>query len=294
MQRRLAARVGADQQADVGLLDAGDRRVEQIAAARAWRIEPGTVLAAVDVRRCPEPLISSLTSDHRLAVDEVADDRTRSARRRRPRARSRIAAKASRQVGRLQLAVALDHRHVEPALLQAVIGRSGSCRRSTPRSRPRCRRGRIRMTSLPRASTRMLQPTASSDVDRFGLAQLPGPRAVLVGLGVQRADRAEVDDVARQLGRQRALDPGARSPCARRGRSAPSSSTPATSVMKRMQRVQWMQRVMWVEIKRPELLVGHRPLVLGEARMVRARRTASGPAGRTRRPGRRSGSPAGG
>ena len=31
MQRCLAARVGADQQAGVGLVDAGDRRVEQVA-----------------------------------------------------------------------------------------------------------------------------------------------------------------------------------------------------------------------------------------------------------------------
>ena len=35
---------------------------------------------------------------------------------------------------------------------------------------------------------------------------------------------------------------------------APSSSTPAISVAKRMQRVQWMQRVMWVEIKGPRCL----------------------------------------
>ena len=35
---------------------------------------------------------------------------------------------------------------------------------------------------------------------------------------------------------------------------APSSLTPATSSMKRMQRVQWMQRVMWVEISGPRYL----------------------------------------
>ena len=35
---------------------------------------------------------------------------------------------------------------------------------------------------------------------------------------------------------------------------APSSSSPATSERKRMQRVQWMQRVMWVEISGPSSL----------------------------------------
>ena len=34
----------------------------------------------------------------------------------------------------------------------------------------------------------------------------------------------------------------------------PSSSTPATSSRKRMQRVQWMQRFMWVEISGPRFL----------------------------------------
>ena len=72
-----------------------------------------------------------------------------------------------------------------------------------------CSRGTIRITS----GGARVDPDVAADrvehVDRFGLAQLPRPGAVLVGLGVQRADRAEVDDVALQLRVQRALDPGA-------------------------------------------------------------------------------------
>ena len=52
--------------------------------------------------------------------------------------------------------------------------------------------------------------------------------------------------------------------------TAPSSSTPATSVRKRMQRVQWMQRVMWVEISGPRYLSA-------TGRLFSAKREWSGP-----------------
>ena len=51
---------------------------------------------------------------------------------------------------------------------------------------------------------------------------------------------------------------------------APSSSTPATSVMKRTQRVQWMQRFIAVLIERAEILLFDRALVLGVARAAGA------------------------
>ena len=51
---------------------------------------------------------------------------------------------------------------------------------------------------------------------------------------------------------------------------APSSDTPAISSMKRMQRVQWMQRVMWVEIRGPRYLSG-------TGRLFSAKRELSGP-----------------
>ena len=51
---------------------------------------------------------------------------------------------------------------------------------------------------------------------------------------------------------------------------APSSSTPATSVMKRTQRVHWMQRVMNVLISGPEVLLFDRALVLHVARAADA------------------------
>ena len=56
---------------------------------------------------------------------------------------------------------------------------------------------------------RMLLPTASSTSTDLGLAQLPGPRDEGIGLRGQRADRAQIDDVGRQFGAERALDIGA-------------------------------------------------------------------------------------
>ena len=49
--RRLVARIGADEQEGVGLVDAGDGRIEQIARAAERGIELGAVLAAIDIGR---------------------------------------------------------------------------------------------------------------------------------------------------------------------------------------------------------------------------------------------------
>ena len=46
---------------------------------------------------------------------------------------------------------------------------------------------------------------------------------------------------------------------------APISATPATSVMKRTQRVHWMQRVITVLTSGPMILLFDGALVLGEA-----------------------------
>ena len=47
--RRFVARIGADDQDRVGLLDAGDGRVEEIAGAAELRIERCAILPAIDV-----------------------------------------------------------------------------------------------------------------------------------------------------------------------------------------------------------------------------------------------------
>ena len=83
--RRLVARIGADQQDRVGLLDAFDRRVEQIGRAAERRIELGAVLAAIDIGRA-ELLSEKLQREHLLGRAEIAGNCLRSARRRGPSA----------------------------------------------------------------------------------------------------------------------------------------------------------------------------------------------------------------
>ena len=154
----LVARVGADQQAEIGLLDAGDRGVEQIAAARAG-IEPGAVLATVQMRRA-EARHQVLEDDHRLAVDQIADDR------RDPipgHPGEDIADRGERvaPVGDAQLAVPPDHRHIQAPLLQAVVGEPRLV--GDPLLVDVLVQARDDAHDLGgRASTRMLQPTASS------------------------------------------------------------------------------------------------------------------------------------
>ncbi len=74
--RRLVARVGADEQDRVGLVDAGDRRVEQIAGAPMRGIERGAVLAAVDIGRA-QLIGEQLQREHLLGGGEVAGDRAK-------------------------------------------------------------------------------------------------------------------------------------------------------------------------------------------------------------------------
>src|SRR5438876_9746003 len=49
-QRRLPARVRPDEQAGIGLLDAGDRGIEDVAGT-ARRVEPGAILPAIEIGR---------------------------------------------------------------------------------------------------------------------------------------------------------------------------------------------------------------------------------------------------
>ena len=69
-------------------------------------------------------------------------------------------------------------------------------------------RGRTRITSRPRLSTRIFATLRIHDIDRLGLGQLPGPRHEGVRLGGERADRAEIDHVAGELRHHAVLEIG--------------------------------------------------------------------------------------
>ena len=130
-------------------------------------------------------------------------------------------------------------------------------------------RGRMRITSRPRVSTRIAEPSASMTSNDLGLAELPGPGVEGIGLGGQRADRAEVDDVALQLRGHRLLEIGrdlhvlaAADRAELRhagdlGREAHAAGALDAAVHRRLD-------------QRPDVLVFDRALVLGVARGVDA------------------------
>ena len=71
--RRFEARIGADEQNRVGLVDALDRGVEQIGGAAERGIELGAVLPAIDIGRA-ELLGESLQREHLLGRGKIAGD----------------------------------------------------------------------------------------------------------------------------------------------------------------------------------------------------------------------------
>ena len=172
--RRFPARVGADQQAGIGLLDAGDGGVEEIAGAAA-RIEPRRPAGS---RGWASPAPSSAPSAP--ASPRHRRDRRRWRRCARPatpaqargdggeRLRARSPAAACRRAGHRAGRAAGGFR---PSQAKRVLSEIHSSFTSS------LRRGRTRITSLPRASTRMLLPTASSTSTDSVFAQLPRPRA---------------------------------------------------------------------------------------------------------------------
>ena len=193
--RRLGPRVGADQQDPPRRVDVGDR-------ARSRHSPSGCPPAASrrrsGTRRCrrgPRPAPSARTPPRPDARSPTSPATSA------PFAAAATAAKASAQVA---------GRSRPPS---RMYGRSSRCRRSPSQMNrdrsashssftPSWLRGRIRITSRPLASTRMLRPERVHHVDRLGLGQLPRPRRERIGLRGQRPDRAEVDDVALQLARQ--------------------------------------------------------------------------------------------
>ena len=156
-QRRFPARVGADQQDRVGILDPGDGRVERHRGeARDVIVEPG--LPPFEQAR-PLPCEQRLRRIHRLGVEQIAGDRRdlrpgllQLARRTRraPRPSSPRAACPSRAPTAGRAGRGPAHRHG-----------GASCRATHSSFTSSLIRGRMRITWRWRTSRRMLEPTAS-------------------------------------------------------------------------------------------------------------------------------------
>jgi len=184
--RRLPARVGADQEAGVGVLDSGDGGVEQIAGAPR-RVDPGPVLAAIEMGRAQRPH-QILERHHRLGIDQVPGER------RDPVARQplepggdrveglipacRFKAVATANIGRVQALarepVAGEARFIgDPFLVHVFI-----------------EAGQDAHDLLAEGVDADVAADGVEDVDRIGRAQFPGPCLEGVRLRCQRPDRA--------------------------------------------------------------------------------------------------------
>ena len=226
----------------------------------------GPVLAAVDMRRA-QRRGQLLDQHHGLAVDEVADDEGHLAAVHAFEPGADGGERLAPARGR-QLAVGLDHRHVEPAPAQAVIDEAGLV--GDPLLVDLLRQARQDPHHLVAAGVDAdVGPDRVHDVDRLGLLQLPGAGPVLVGLRVQRPHRAEVDDVALDLGGERSLDivRDLHVLAAADGTQLldPGHLLEEADAARAVDAARHVGRD-----QRPQILVCHRPLVLAEARMVGA------------------------
>ena len=194
-QRRLGARIGADDQHGVGVLDPRQTRVEQPALPRTVT-QGRTVLAAVGVGRAQgaEQVQRRL---HRFRVLQVAGDDAD------PVGRSRLQL-AGHGVQRLvpgrgaQLAVLAHIRLVQPLALQAVDGVAADIRQPLlVDALVDARQHAHHFRALGVGAD--VRAQGVHDVDGLGLLQLPRAVVVLPRPVGQGADGTQVVDVARQL-----------------------------------------------------------------------------------------------
>ncbi len=130
-------------------------------------------------------------------------------------------------------------------------------------------RGRMRITSRPRVSTRMARADRIHDVDALGLAQLPRPRRERPGPVRQRADRTQVDHVGRQLRHHAALEVGGDLHVLAAADGAELLDARHLGHVAHAARALDAARHGRLD-ERPQVLLLHRALVLGEARAADA------------------------
>ena len=194
--RRVTARIGADQQQRVGMIDAGDGRIEQITGAAPFRIEQSAILPAIDIGDA-EPGHQILERENLFDGCEIAsqspDPLGIGARHLRgdsgecltPARRPQLPAGAHVRLIEPLRAQAVDHVPGlvgNPFLVHVVIG------------------ARQDAHYLPAAGVDAdRRAERVHHVDRLGLVELPRPRRERVRFRGQRPDRAEIDNVALQF-----------------------------------------------------------------------------------------------
>ena len=203
--RCLAARISADQHDRIGLLDAGDGRIEQIAGAAIFRMQRRAGIARIDV-------LDAERGHQRFQREHVLD------RAELPRQGANLAAVGRAHLVGDQREGFLPRRRPQPAVL-AYIRLIEALRAQAVDDMPRLVGNPLfvhvfigaRQNAHDFAAARV-DADGGADrvhhVDRLGLDQFPGTGREGVGLGRQRADRAEIDDVRLQLRRHRLFEIG--------------------------------------------------------------------------------------
>ena len=286
--RRLPARIGADQQERVRLFDAGDRGVEQIGrrGRRAGRRPGGSRCCA---SRAPHQVLQRHHRTRQSARSPAmaamrSPPRSRRARRWRRTPRPRSPAAACRRAGRRgDRGVAGAGRRRRSGVLSEIHSSLTSS----------LSRGSTRMTSGPRTSMRMLLPTASITSMDSVLRQLPGRATKAYGFEVSAPTGQRSMMLPDSSGDSALLDIGADLHVLAAAGGAQlrhagdlGGEADAAGAVDAAGHVGLDQRA--------EVLVLNRPLVLVIAAAVEPVGPSPGPGGRTRRPDRRSGSRADG
>jgi hypothetical protein len=176
--RRLAPRIGADDEDGVGPVDAGNAGVEQIAGPAAAAAERRMRLAAIDMGHL-EALHHELEGEHLLDRGEIADQR-RHARWRGGLDPLGGQRQRLRPAGRAQPAAVTDIGPIEALRLQPVPDEAGLV------GDPLLVHVLMGARQDPHhLATARIEADVGADrvhhVDRFDLAQLPGAPAELVG-----------------------------------------------------------------------------------------------------------------
>ena len=202
---RFAARIGADEQQRIGLLDPGNAGVEEIRRPPPFRVERGTVLPAVEIDDA-QPRHQILQRKDFLDRGKIADDGA-DALGIRTFDLGCDGVEGVAPGGRMQLPILANVGLVEALGAQSVDHMAGLV------GNPFLVHGVVDA----RQDAHDLAPAGIDadgradrvhDVDQLGLVQLPRPRGEGIGLGRERADRAEIDHVALQLGGHRLLEIG--------------------------------------------------------------------------------------
>jgi hypothetical protein len=204
-QGRLDARIGADHQDGVGVLDAGDGRVEQVGCPAVRRIERRAVLPAIGVPG-PEALHEEPQRKNLLPGQEIADDGAHALRRDALHAARDDAERLLPRRG-AQAPVLTNKGTIEPLQPQPVDHLACLVRD------PLLVDGLVdaRQDAHDLAAAR-IDADGGADrvhhVDRRRLRQLPRPVVEGLRLVRERPDRAQIGDVGLQLRAHRALEVG--------------------------------------------------------------------------------------